>query len=128
MEELEALLLLEELPEEDADELPELERERDLLELPALLCDDELHRSINISGPLLLQLVHTTPHLERLRLALSLSLSLPRGGVRLRELDRLLLLLSLLRLLLRSLTPLQYLYNPAEIYYNQKVPPKVPTT
>lgn len=45
LEELEALLLLEELPEEDADELPELERECDLLELPALLCDDELHRS-----------------------------------------------------------------------------------
>ena len=44
LDELEALLLLEVVPEDDADELPELERERDLLELPALLCDEELHR------------------------------------------------------------------------------------
>lgn len=44
LEELEALLLLEELPEEEPDELAELEREPDLLELPALLCDEELCR------------------------------------------------------------------------------------
>ena len=46
LEELEALLLLEVVPEDDADELPELERERDLLELPALLCDEELYTNI----------------------------------------------------------------------------------
>ena len=40
--ELEALLLLEELPEEDPDELAELERDPDPLELPALLRDEEL--------------------------------------------------------------------------------------
>lgn len=99
--ELEALLLLEEVSEEDPDELTELER--DLLELPALLCDEELHKSYRIK---VTQLMHTTSHLECLFLPLSRFLSLPRGGVRLRELDRLLLLLSLLRLLLRSLTPL----------------------
>lgn len=42
--ELERLLLLEELPVEDPDELAELEREPDRLELPPLLPDVELRR------------------------------------------------------------------------------------
>lgn len=41
--ELEALLLLEELPDEDPDEVGELERDPDRLELSALLSDEELH-------------------------------------------------------------------------------------
>lgn len=54
--------------------------------------------------------MHTMSNLERRLLVLSLSLPLPRGGVRLPVLDRRRRLLSrlrlLLRLLLRSLTPL----------------------
>ena len=40
--ELEALLLLEELPDEDPDEVGELERDPDRLELSALLSEEEL--------------------------------------------------------------------------------------
>ena len=50
--------------------------------------------------------MHTTSDLERRLLPLPLSLPLPRGGDRLPERDLRLLLLSRLRLLLRSRTPL----------------------
>lgn len=86
---LEALLLRDELPEELLELLEldrEPERDREALELPLLLTDDELEDG-------LLAFLFALPR------SLSLSRALPRAGLRLRDLSR--RLLSRLRLRLR---------------------------